>query len=115
MKEDKTPITKQEAINLWEEFIRSPKVLQTTNGYGPGKHVQYTLVLEQDNKQVLGRMNLVTCGPGFEIKGSSLKTLFTPYGSFELTIEEANELRDQWKNRQITGVLPIHELLKALR
>lgn len=113
-------ITKEQAIALWFKFIDSNKVRKDKKGYGPGGYGQFILNFELYGKK-LSEVTLITNNVyeqeefNHPISENCIKALYTPYGQFNLTCEEATECRSAWVNRdQNKGKLPYEELIKVL-
>jgi hypothetical protein len=93
---------KNDALKLWELFISSKKSDKEQCGYGPGGYSQFVLIMYNNSGQKVN-VSLITNGLYDQevynrpIKDNDLKTLITPYGSFDLTVEEASKMREQWR------------------
>jgi hypothetical protein len=99
----KRKFTKEMAIDLWFKFIESKNVRKSTNGYGNGGYMQFILTLEKMGNSI-EHLTLITQGlysnqDKKAVTETAFKDLCTPYGNFNLSVEEANKCRDAWQYR----------------
>lgn len=118
-------MTKQEAIELWDKFINSNNVRKSDLQTSMSFISYYTLTLYAKDLEI-AQLNLEALGKKFLGMDQSEYTYSwknlpnkwkykTPYGEFELTIEESNLMLDKWLNRhKMKEQLSLEELKKYL-
>ena len=110
--------TKQHALDLWIKFLDCNKVKNRIEPYGSG-YCQYVLSLEKKGKKE-SQIILITFDLRIvpkelnQIRENHMKDLITPYGTFALTVEEANRCRDLFSIYVDNQKLTYNELLVEL-
>lgn len=114
-------ITKEQAIELWIKFIDSPSVRKFDDQPAMIFSGFYYLTLYSKDTQI-ATLKLESLGKKFlgmdqtqdTYSWKNMPTRWeyqTPYGTFILTTEESDLMRDQWMNRSILKEVPTIEQL----